>query len=106
VGNDGVLESLISDSGFLPWRSRAVAGDGGDLGCRRRARPAARLDKGKYQRDLQGQGSTPVKRRGRGVVWDHRILRSLPAAMADSGEKFRRSGDVSRENEKGGRGRR
>jgi hypothetical protein len=65
-----------------------VAGDGGDLGCRQRARSAARLDKGKYQSDLQGQGSTPVKRRGRGVVWDHRILRSLPAVMADSGERL------------------
>jgi hypothetical protein len=28
------------------------------------------------------------------VVWDHRILRSLPAAMADSGDKICRPGGV------------
>jgi hypothetical protein len=65
------------------------------FGWQRRARCAASSDKGKYQRDLQGQGNTPVKRRGRGVVWDHRISAFLPAGMKNSGERFARPGGVS-----------
>jgi hypothetical protein len=36
------------------------------------------------------------------VVWDHRILRSLPAAMADSGDKICRPGGVIQRGKRGG----
>jgi hypothetical protein len=65
------------------------------FGRQRRARCAANSDERKYQHDLQGQGNTPVKRRGRGVVWDHRILAFLPAEMMNSGERFCRPGGFS-----------
>jgi hypothetical protein len=65
------------------------------FGRQRRARCTASLDQGRHQRDLQGQGSTPAKRRRRGVVGNHRISAFLPAGMTNSGEEFVPTGGVS-----------
>jgi hypothetical protein len=55
-------------------------------------------------RQCEGKGGEAE--RGCGVAWSHRILESLPAAMANFGEKFCRPGGAISRGSRGELGRR
>jgi hypothetical protein len=55
--------------------------------------------------NLRREGKKGRPERGTRVVGTHRILRSLPAAMVDSGEQFCEDGGVSGSRSRGRKGR-